>query len=95
MWKFIRFALEPIAENFRTVMCPFIDVIDMDHFEYRAQDEGGRGSFDWELYYTRLPLTKEALANPTKPFRSPIMAGGLFAIRFEMKLSEDGHILFT
>ncbi|KAH6936565.1 hypothetical protein HPB50_019175 [Hyalomma asiaticum] len=38
------------------------------------------GSFDWELYYKRLPLLPEDLANPTEPFKSPVMAGGLFAI---------------
>ena len=31
---------EPIAEDERTVVCPFIDVIAYDTFEYRAQDEG-------------------------------------------------------
>lgn len=72
--------LEPIAENDTTVVCPFIDVIAYDTFEYRAQDEGARGAFDWELYYKRLPLLPEDLKNPSKPFKSPVMAGGLFAI---------------
>ncbi|CAH8589576.1 unnamed protein product, partial [Schistosoma turkestanicum] len=35
--------LEPISKNYRTVTCPFIDVIDADTFEYRAQDDGARG----------------------------------------------------
>ncbi len=51
-----------------------------DNFQYRAQDEGARGAFDWELYYKRLPLLPQDLENPTKPFDSPVMAGGLFAI---------------
>ena len=72
--------LEPIAEDFRTAVCPFIDVIDMNDFEYRAQDEGKRGSFDWELFYKRLDLLPSDLERPTKPFKSPVMAGGLFAI---------------
>lgn len=72
--------LDPIAKDYRTVVCPFIDVIDFETFAYRAQDEGARGSFDWELYYKRLPLLPEDLANPTEPFKSPVMAGGLFAI---------------
>ncbi|XP_013772480.1 putative polypeptide N-acetylgalactosaminyltransferase 10 [Limulus polyphemus] len=72
--------LEPIAEDHRTVVCPFIDVLDYETFAYRAQDEGARGSFDWELYYKRLPLLPEDLQHPTEPFRSPVMAGGLFAI---------------
>lgn len=72
--------LEPIAENPRISVCPFIDVLDYNNFEYRAQDEGARGAFDWEFYYKRLNLLPEDLIDKTKPFRSPIMAGGLFAI---------------
>ncbi|KAK6637460.1 hypothetical protein RUM44_007877 [Polyplax serrata] len=72
--------LEPIAEDYRTCVCPFIDVIAHDTFEYRAQDEGRRGAFDWEFYYKRLPLLPEDLKHPTEPFQNPVMAGGLFAI---------------
>ena len=57
---------EPIASDYRTAVCPFIDVIDMHNFEYRAQDEGKRGSFDWELFYKRVDLLPEDLANPTR-----------------------------
>ena len=38
------------------------------------------GSFDWEFNYKRLPLTADDLKNPTRPFKSPVMAGGYFAI---------------
>ena len=72
--------LDPIARNYRVCVCPFIDVIAYDSFEYRAQDEGARGAFDWKFFYKRLPLRKEDLERPTEPFPSPIMAGGLFAI---------------
>ena len=56
---------DPIARDYRTVVCPFIDVVDMNNFEYRAQDEGKRGGFDWELYYKRLDLLPEDLKRPT------------------------------
>lgn len=72
--------LEPIAEDYKTSVCPFIDVIAYDTFEYRAQDEGARGAFNWKFDYKRLPLRPQDLENPTEPFPSPIMAGGLFAI---------------
>uniref|UniRef100_A0A0N5AB49 Polypeptide N-acetylgalactosaminyltransferase n=1 Tax=Syphacia muris TaxID=451379 RepID=A0A0N5AB49_9BILA len=72
--------IEPIALNYKTVVCPFIDVIDCDTYEYHSQDEGARGSFDWEFNYKRLPLTEDDLKNPTRPFKSPVMAGGYFAI---------------
>ncbi|XP_045137958.1 putative polypeptide N-acetylgalactosaminyltransferase 10 isoform X1 [Portunus trituberculatus] len=72
--------LEPITKDYRTCVCPFIDVIDYETFAYRAQDEGARGAFDWELFYKRLPLLPEDVENMPEPFRSPVMAGGLFAI---------------
>ncbi|VDN05730.1 unnamed protein product [Thelazia callipaeda] len=72
--------VEPITLNYKTVVCPFVDVIDCNTYEYRAQDEGARGSFDWEFNYKRLPLTEDDKKNPTRPFRSPVMAGGYFAI---------------
>ncbi|KAK3881948.1 hypothetical protein Pcinc_013650 [Petrolisthes cinctipes] len=72
--------LEPIAMDYKTAVCPFIDVVDFETFEYRAQDEGRRGAFDWEFYYKRLPVLPEDEKNMPEPFKSPIMAGGLFAI---------------
>ncbi|CAG0918875.1 unnamed protein product, partial [Notodromas monacha] len=75
--------LDPIAEDKRTVVCPFIDVIDFETFEYTAQDEGARGAFDWKFSYKRLPVLPEDEKNMPKPFKSPVMAGGLFAISAE------------
>ncbi|CAH8632965.1 unnamed protein product [Schistosoma guineensis] len=72
--------LDPISKNYRTVTCPFIDVIDADTFEYRAQDDGARGAFDWSFYYKRLPRLSVDSLHPETPFDSPVMAGGLFAI---------------
>ncbi|VUZ42992.1 unnamed protein product [Hymenolepis diminuta] len=72
--------LDPIVKDYRTVVCPFIDVIDHDNFEYRAQDDGRRGAFDWNLNYKRLPRLPEDAEHPAENFDSPVMAGGLFAI---------------
>lgn len=68
IWMLFR-VLDPIALNKKTVTCPFIDVIDYENFAYRAQDEGARGAFDWELYYKRLPLLPEDLKNMPEPFK--------------------------
>ena len=45
IFHFLIYFSEPIAMNSSTVVCPFIDVIAYDTFEYRAQDEGARGTY--------------------------------------------------
>lgn len=53
-------------------------------FEFRRQGHpsgfAGRGGFNWFFKYKLMPLQPETIANPAKPFETPIMAGGLFAI---------------
>ncbi|XP_061659269.1 polypeptide N-acetylgalactosaminyltransferase 10-like isoform X1 [Syngnathoides biaculeatus] len=74
--------LDRIAQNRKTVVCPMIDVIDHDHFGYDAQaGDAMRGAFDWEMYYKRIPIPARLQKDdPSEPFESPVMAGGLFAI---------------
>lgn len=69
-----------LFQDYRTVVCPLIDILDDDSFEYRPQDNGARGVFDWDLLYKRVPLLPHDLDTPSEPFESPVMAGGLFAI---------------
>ncbi|CAL9685056.1 unnamed protein product [Knipowitschia caucasica] len=59
-----------------------IDVIDHDSFAYDMQAGGAmRGAFDWEMYYKRIPIPPELQHDdPSEPFESPVMAGGLFAV---------------
>lgn len=72
--------IEPIVNDYKTAVCPFIDIIKDDTFAYIAQDNGARGSFDWLFFYKRLPLIDENKRLPTDVFDNPVMAGGLFAI---------------
>ncbi len=76
--------IEPIALNYKTSVCPFIDIIKWENFAYIAQDEGSkveqyflkeiylfsgaRGAFDWSMYYKRLPLLPAHAENPSEPF---------------------------
>uniref|UniRef100_A0ABM0GV86 Polypeptide N-acetylgalactosaminyltransferase 10-like n=1 Tax=Saccoglossus kowalevskii TaxID=10224 RepID=A0ABM0GV86_SACKO len=76
--------LESIALNRKCIACPMIDVIGNNDYHYETQaGDAMRGAFDWELFYKRIPLTEEELKrrkHAAEPFRTPIMAGGLFAV---------------
>ncbi|XP_061818684.2 polypeptide N-acetylgalactosaminyltransferase 10-like isoform X2 [Nerophis lumbriciformis] len=74
--------LDRIAQDRKTVVCPMIDVIDHDHFGYDTQaGDAMRGAFDWEMYYKRIPIPAQLQSgDPSEPFESPVMAGGLFAV---------------
>ncbi|XP_041808477.1 polypeptide N-acetylgalactosaminyltransferase 10-like [Chelmon rostratus] len=74
--------LDRIAQNRKTIVCPMIDVIDHDNFGYDTQaGDAMRGAFDWEMYYKRIPIPPELQGDdPSDPFESPVMAGGLFAV---------------
>ncbi|XP_037604285.1 polypeptide N-acetylgalactosaminyltransferase 10-like [Sebastes umbrosus] len=74
--------LDRIAQNRKTIVCPMIDVIDHDNFGYETQaGDAMRGAFDWEMYYKRIPIPSELQkGDPSEPFESPVMAGGLFAV---------------
>ncbi|KAL2305077.1 hypothetical protein Nmel_007047 [Mimus melanotis] len=91
------------TEPYRTTCTvPLIDVIDGNTFKIVPQgggDEDGfaRGAWDWSMLWKRVPLTKrekESRKTKTEPYRSPAMAGGLFAIErdffFELGLYDPG-----
>lgn len=80
MFNWLPPLLDPIVGNYRTAVCPLIDVINRDTFAYTMQDNGGRGAFDWRFFYKRIPLGPEDTANLPDPFENPVMNGGLFAI---------------
>ncbi|XP_069971983.1 putative polypeptide N-acetylgalactosaminyltransferase 9 isoform X3 [Penaeus vannamei] len=75
-----RIALDP-----HIVVCPVIDVISDDDFEYHYRDSSGVnvGGFDWNLQFNWHAIPQRERArhqHPAEPVQSPTMAGGLFAI---------------
>lgn len=86
--------LERIALNRKRIACPMIDVISNEDFHYATQaGDVMRGAFDWELYYKRIPINEAEMKRrkqDTDPVRSPIMAGGLFAIDRKYFMEELG-----
>ncbi|KAE9539442.1 hypothetical protein AGLY_004694 [Aphis glycines] len=80
--------LEPllarIVLNRKTVVCPVIDVISDDTFEYVTASDMTWGGFNWKLNFRwyRVPQREMARRNQdrTAPLRTPTMAGGLFSI---------------
>eukprot|EP00058_Branchiostoma_floridae_P004484 XP_002589972.1 hypothetical protein BRAFLDRAFT_114654 [Branchiostoma floridae] len=94
--------ISPIAVNRTTCTVPLIDVIDGNNYNIYAQgggDEYGhaRGAWDWSLLWKKVPNTPRERARHkyhTEPYRSPAMAGGLFAIDreyfFELGLYDPG-----
>ncbi|XP_067009455.2 polypeptide N-acetylgalactosaminyltransferase 2 [Anabrus simplex] len=76
--------LERVDEDKTRVVCPVIDVISMDTFEYIGASTDLRGGFDWNLVFKWEYLSSEERArrkeDPTAPIRTPMIAGGLFVI---------------
>ncbi|XP_059365715.1 polypeptide N-acetylgalactosaminyltransferase 4-like [Carassius carassius] len=76
--------LERIAENESTIICPVIDTIDWNTFEFYMQtDEPMVGGFDWRLtfqWHAVPEIDRKIRKSRIDPIRSPTMAGGLFAV---------------
>uniref|UniRef100_A0A8C7QHP1 Polypeptide N-acetylgalactosaminyltransferase n=1 Tax=Oncorhynchus mykiss TaxID=8022 RepID=A0A8C7QHP1_ONCMY len=92
----------PISKDRTVCTVPLIDSIEGQTFHIDPQgggDEDGfaRGAWDWSMLWKRVPLSsreKEKRLTKTEPYRSPAMAGGLFAIErdffFELGLYDPG-----
>ncbi|XP_034188292.1 polypeptide N-acetylgalactosaminyltransferase 5 isoform X1 [Osmia lignaria lignaria] len=76
--------LSRIAENRSTVVCPIIDVISDDTFEYIPASDMTWGGFNWKLNFRWYRVAQREmdrrLGDRTAPLRTPTMAGGLFSI---------------
>uniref|UniRef100_A0A1B0DDB3 Polypeptide N-acetylgalactosaminyltransferase n=1 Tax=Phlebotomus papatasi TaxID=29031 RepID=A0A1B0DDB3_PHLPP len=76
--------LAEIQKDRRKVACPVIDIISDDNFSYVKSFELHWGAFNWQLHFRWFALESSELLKRrndiTTPFRTPVMAGGLFAI---------------
>ncbi|KAM5205591.1 inactive polypeptide N-acetylgalactosaminyltransferase-like protein 5 isoform 1-T6 [Hipposideros larvatus] len=79
--------LEPllyaISKDRKMVVCPLIDVIDYMTLEYQPSPVV-RGAFNWYLQFKWddvFSYEMDGPEGPTRPIRSPVMAGGIFAIK--------------
>uniref|UniRef100_A0A8C5WCE1 Polypeptide N-acetylgalactosaminyltransferase n=1 Tax=Leptobrachium leishanense TaxID=445787 RepID=A0A8C5WCE1_9ANUR len=76
--------LARIHEDRKTVVCPIIDVISDDTFEYMAGSDMTYGGFNWKLNFRWYPVPQREMdrrkGDRTLPVRTPTMAGGLFSI---------------
>uniref|UniRef100_A0AAR5QA84 Polypeptide N-acetylgalactosaminyltransferase n=1 Tax=Dendroctonus ponderosae TaxID=77166 RepID=A0AAR5QA84_DENPD len=80
--------LEPllarIVQNRKTVVCPIIDVISDESFEYITASDMTWGGFNWKLNFRWYRVSEREMnrrkGDRTAPLRTPTMAGGLFSI---------------
>lgn len=76
--------LERVSADSSRVVCPIIDVISMDNFQYIGASADLRGGFDWNLVfkweYLSTAERKLRQKDPTQPIKTPMIAGGLFMI---------------
>nr|XP_022916972.1 polypeptide N-acetylgalactosaminyltransferase 5-like isoform X1 [Onthophagus taurus] len=76
--------LSRIVENRKTVVCPIIDVISDETFEYITASDMTWGGFNWKLNFRWYRVPQREMdrreGDRTAPLRTPTMAGGLFSI---------------
>lgn len=80
--------LEPLLERAGSddvFICPHIDLLSDDTLAYTKSVDAHWGAFSWRLHFRWLIPSKEIMIkrseNPSKPYPTPAMAGGLFAVR--------------
>ncbi|KOC67145.1 Polypeptide N-acetylgalactosaminyltransferase 5 [Habropoda laboriosa] len=94
--------LSRIADDRTTVVCPIIDVISDDTFEYIPASDMTWGGFNWKLNFRWYRVAQREmdrrLGDRTAPLRTPTMAGGLFSIDkeyfYELGAYDDGMVIW-
>lgn len=76
--------LQRVVEDPTRVVCPVIDVISMDSFQYIGASADLRGGFDWNLVFKWEYLSsndrQSRARDPAEVIKTPMIAGGLFVI---------------
>lgn len=76
--------LAEIATNRKCVVCPVIDVISDESFEYITASDMTWGGFNWKLNFRWYRVPQREMdrrgGDRSEPLHTPAMAGGLFAI---------------
>jgi len=80
--------LEPLLYEIKkdrtNVICPIIDVISDDTFEFLTGSDLTYGGFNWKLNFRWYPVPQREVdrrgGDRSLPMRTPTMAGGLFSI---------------
>lgn len=80
--------LEPLLERAGSddvFICPHIDILSEDTLAYTKSIDAHWGAFSWRLHFRWIVPGPEVLekkaTNPARPYPTPAMAGGLFAVR--------------
>lgn len=76
--------LAEVHRNRRAVVCPIIDIISEESFEYVRGSDLTWGGFNWKMNFRWFSVpereTKRRRGDRSLPLRTPTMAGGLFTI---------------
>jgi len=76
--------LHAIKQNNASVVCPVIDILDDETFQYTKSFSLHWGAFNWALHFRWFTLGSRLIQqrrqNVTVPYGTPVMAGGLFSV---------------
>ncbi|XP_034834758.1 polypeptide N-acetylgalactosaminyltransferase 3-like [Maniola hyperantus] len=97
--------LEPLLDRAGSddvFICPHIDLLSEDTLAYTKSIDAHWGAFSWRLHFRWLMPSSEVMMNksknPAKPYPTPAMAGGLFAVRkslfWRLGGYDDGMIIW-
>lgn len=87
--------LNRIKENPKAVVCPVIDILNDDTFQYTKSFSLHWGAFNWDLHFRWYIMgashIEKMRENSTLPYGTPVMAGGLFSINREYFWSSGSY----